>query len=252
MDYSSVLLPAIGGAIGGGLGSLVGSKIENKGVRSGVMAGFVVVCIQLIPLTPLKGFLDVHLFKKSKFEIISSKASTQLMNDPVILKKLESIPKEQWTKFAFQASHDGMYLLDSEHLDKWNEFRLKLAGQSLKLCVSFLRGGMDMAELAKNFEPMSEAEINQWFDISILAARKGIELGKTYTDSAPRTDFLTHLPRVIAMNGPEEEIKLKEGLKNYMLSEDNDACWVVKRLHENAKMLEPKARHAFLRGMAAL
>ncbi|WP_413586999.1 hypothetical protein [Bdellovibrio sp. HCB274] len=251
-DSSSILLAAIGGAIGGGVGTLLAGKFKNPGVRSGLVAGLTVASIQLAPLTPLKGIIDTHIFKKTKFEVLSAKAAKEMLNDPIVRKKLDSYPQDQWQKVAFQASHDGMYLMDLEQLDRWNDFRLKLAAKSEKLCVSFLRGGMDMKVLASAFEGLTDEELEEWFKISMLAARRGIEAGKSYTDKAPQKDFMSHLPAVIAVNGPDEEGKLKAGLQNYMLSEDKQACWTLVRIHENSKKLSPAARHEFLRGMAAL
>ncbi|MFS4460711.1 hypothetical protein [Bdellovibrio sp. HCB2-146] len=252
IDYSSVLLAAVGGGIGGGLATYFAPKIKNKYGKQAIF-GLIVIPMQILPLTPLKGVLDKHVFKKTRFELASQDAEKAILADPVIREKLNSMSPDEQYKFMLQSSHDGMYWLELSDLDRWNEIRLSLAQKSKTLCVAFLRGGVSQADLKQAFEKLSDQEIQQWLKISLIATKTSVSKGpKALGVETPTKDMVAHLNELIAFSGPEEGPKLGNAIKNYMIGTDEEACWAAKKIHENAKKLEPEKRKKFLRGLASI
>jgi hypothetical protein len=199
----------------------------------------------------VRTFINREIFKKSAFDSEMELFERFASNDQAIKSYKFSDPSNRSAEVQ-RLTQNGLYFLNLEDLDSWNQIRIKLAQQSTFICAGFIRGGLQADELLPAFRQLSEAESKAWVGVTKRALLLGIENKNAPEMKVIAAEFSAALPALQNVTTADEYKKITAGLVGFMALDEASICEIAKTLHQSAQKLGPEERRALLRTMAPL
>lgn len=201
----------------------------------------VLIVLTIFLILSLGGFI---LFKESDFAKVAKwdQQIFEKMENPKAREVAESLPKD---KLQFAVSR-GFRRVELDTLKLWNKERLALAEASKKVCAGFWTGNMEASDFLAALESLKSEQQEAWVEVSartLEAEILGAEIFEL-SEKEIRLGFKTFFSSL-----EEEEQRGKEVFAKNTYAEDEEACWIMKRIMNFAQN-ESEGARALLKYLA--